>query len=386
MTTYTYDADNELTGEQFGGTGQVPLAISMTYDADGEFLTESRYSNLAETQLVVVSDYTYDADGEITNLVDINGGGTTVANFTYTYDRDNRVTTEDNLGLMTTYTYDADSELTSETSILATIDYTYDANGNRTSGNAVIGSDNQLLSDNDWNYTYDADGNLIEKVGIATGPEHGITWTYTYNNQNQMTSAVEVQGSNMLVDATYEYDSFGNLIEESVTGSSVPTQVSEYAYDSSNVWAQLNGSNNLVMRHLFLNTVELAGGANLGQRHGRMVPGQPARLGKCDHRLDRRGHRPDHLRRLRQRLDPVQPFGQRQLSVRGRVVRCGHWARVRSCPLLRRDHRSVDDPGPDRVRGRGHQFVSICAKRSDERPRPRWSGWRQRQLGSRFSS
>ena len=80
---------------------------------------------------MVRSSYTYDADGEITSLVDINGGGTTVANFTYTYDADNRVMTENNGGLITTYTYDADSQLTSESSTLATINYQYDADGNR---------------------------------------------------------------------------------------------------------------------------------------------------------------------------------------------------------------------------------------------------------------
>ena len=66
VTTYVYDADNELISEQFGGTGQTPLRIDMTYDADGEISTETRYSDLAGTQVVVTSSYTYDADGEIT--------------------------------------------------------------------------------------------------------------------------------------------------------------------------------------------------------------------------------------------------------------------------------------------------------------------------------
>ena len=91
MTTYLYDADNELISEQFGGTGQTPLRIDLTYDADGEILTETRYSDLAGTQVVVESSYTYNGDGEVTSLLDRDGGGNTVANFTYTYDAD-RVT------------------------------------------------------------------------------------------------------------------------------------------------------------------------------------------------------------------------------------------------------------------------------------------------------
>ncbi len=138
VTTYVYDADNELISEQFGGMGQVPLRIDLTYDGRGELSTETRYSDLAGTQVVVQSFYTYNADGDLTNLLDRNGAGTIVANFTYTYDLDDRVTTEDNLGITTTYTYDADSELTSETSLLATIDYSYDLNGNRIGGNNVM--------------------------------------------------------------------------------------------------------------------------------------------------------------------------------------------------------------------------------------------------------
>ncbi len=256
VTTYLYDADNELTSERFGGTGQVPLRIDLTYDADGELLTETRYSNLAGTQLVVESSYTNNADGEITNLVDVNGGGTTVADFTYTYDRDNRVATENNMGLTTTYSYDADNELTSETSTLDTIDYSYDADGNRISGNSVIGPDNQLLSDNDWDYTYDADGNLIQKVGVASGPDNGITWSYTYDDKNEMTSAVETQGSTTQASITYEYDAFGDRIEESDSGSAIATQVTRFAYDGQNIWADLNGSNALLTRRLFLNTVD----------------------------------------------------------------------------------------------------------------------------------
>ena len=256
VTTYVYDADNELTSEQFGGTGQTPLRIDMTYDADGEILTETRYSDLAGTQVVVTSTYTYNADGEVTDLLDRDSHGNTVAEFSYTYDSANRVTSEANLGMTTSYTYDADNELTSETSPLDKINYTYDADGNRIGGNNVIGPDNQLLSDGTWNYTYDADGNLIQKVGVASGPEHGVTWTYTYDNRNEMISAVEVQGSTTLADVTYSYDVYGDRIQESASGSNISTQVTRFAYDGQNVWADLDGNNNLVIRRLFLVSVD----------------------------------------------------------------------------------------------------------------------------------
>jgi len=208
VTTYVYDADHELTSEQFGGPSQTPLRIDMTYDADGQVLTETRYSNLAGTDKVGETFYTYDADNQVTNLRDQDSLGSVIANFTYTYDLADRLVTEDNLGLTTTYAYDADNQLTSD----GTADYAYDAAGNRIGVGNVIGTGNQLLSDGTWTYTYDANGNLVEKVGTASGPDPGITWTYTYDEQDQLTSAVETNMSTTVATAVYDYDVFGNLI------------------------------------------------------------------------------------------------------------------------------------------------------------------------------
>ena len=71
-----------------------------------------------------------------------------------------------------------------------------------------------------------------------------------------MTTAVEVKAGTTLASVTYTYDVFDNRIQENASGSSVPTQVTRFAYDGQNVWADLDGNNNLVMRRLFLNTVD----------------------------------------------------------------------------------------------------------------------------------
>jgi len=252
VTTYVYDADHELTSEVFGGAGQTPLRVDMTYDSRGELLTETRYSNLPVPVKVGESIYTYDGDGQITNVRDQDGSGNVIGSFTYTYDLADRVRSEDNLGLFTTYTYDADGQLTSD----STAGYSYDAAGNRNGAGIVIGPGNQLLSDGDWTYTYDADGNLIEKVGVSTGPDKNLTWTYTYDIKNQMSKAVETKSGTTLQTVIFQYDVFGNRIQEDYTNGMAPTQVTRFAYDGENIWADLDGTNSLVMRRLFLNTVD----------------------------------------------------------------------------------------------------------------------------------
>ncbi len=164
--------------------------------------------------------------------------------------------TEDNLGVTTTYGYDADNQLTSEMSPVESIGYSYDAAGNRNGAGDVIGPGNQLLSDGVWNYTYDAAGNLIQKVGVSPGPDKNLTWTYTYDNLNALTSAVETTSGTATTTVVYDYDALGNRIEEDATINGARTQVTRFAYDGQNVWADLNGSNTLVTRRLFLNAVD----------------------------------------------------------------------------------------------------------------------------------
>ncbi len=55
------------------------------------------------------------------------------------------------------------------------------------------------------------ENNLIKQVGISS---NDTTWTYSYNDANRMTSAVETVTSTGAVEetATYVYDVLGNLL------------------------------------------------------------------------------------------------------------------------------------------------------------------------------
>jgi hypothetical protein len=67
--TYVCDALNRLTSEQFGGSGQTPLRLDLTYTAQDEIASEIRCKNLAGTQSVGTSTFAYDATGDMTNLL-----------------------------------------------------------------------------------------------------------------------------------------------------------------------------------------------------------------------------------------------------------------------------------------------------------------------------
>ena len=79
VTTFVYDALNRLTSEQFGGSGQTALRMDLTYTAQDEIATQTRYK--AGTQTVGTSSFTYDALGQLTNLQHKDGSSVLVRRF-----------------------------------------------------------------------------------------------------------------------------------------------------------------------------------------------------------------------------------------------------------------------------------------------------------------
>jgi RHS repeat-associated protein len=250
-TTSVYDAANRLTSRQFGGTGQTPLRIDLTYTARDQVATETRYSNLAGTATVVYSAFTYDTAMRVVNIQHQNASGGILANFTYTYDLESRLYTETDNGMTVTFSYDTINQLTGD----GTRSYTYDLNGNRTLSGYQTGTGNQLTSDGVWNFTYDNEGNLIKAVRIAGG----LTWTYSYDNINHLTGAQEraTDGGTLLLQSTYVYDPFANRIEKDVwTQAGGTTTVTRFGYDGQDIWVDLNGTNALQTRYLHSDAVD----------------------------------------------------------------------------------------------------------------------------------
>ncbi len=217
-TSYTYDGNgNVLTkldpvsGATCSGT-QVGCT-TYTYDADNELTTVSYSDSSSEN----VTSITYDADGQRTGVVD--GTGTSA----WTFDSIHRLTSYEN-GAGATVTYGYGSDLKDQVATIAypnsvgTVTQTWNDNGT-------------LASVEDWNsktttFGYDPDGN---QTGMVAPSTTNVTDTFGYNAADQMTSVSDSNGTT-LFSATYTRDDNGQL----ATDSSVPSSVGSYRYTALN--------------------------------------------------------------------------------------------------------------------------------------------------------
>jgi RHS repeat-associated protein len=252
VTTSIYDLDNRLTSRQFGGSGQTPLRLDLTWNASSLIATQTRYSDLAGTHQISQTVYGYDLAGHVSSEQLQNSSGIWFASYAYTYPQ-GLVTSETYNGHTVNYSYDATDQLTSDGSQ----SYTYDLAGNRTMPGYVTGAANRLSSDGTWNYTYDAEGNEVQKVSSSTNE----SWVFSYDDANRLLSAKHYPGTNpatgtLTVDAEYLYDAQGNRISKAVWQQSTGWVTTRMAYDHQNAWADLDGSNQLQTRRLYLDGVD----------------------------------------------------------------------------------------------------------------------------------
>ncbi len=124
-----------------------------------------------------------------------------------------------------------------------------------------------MTSDGTYTYISDNVGNTIEKTK-GSGQD---TWYYSYDNANELTSVAELSnGVTTTLLITYSYDVQGNLVQQQKWTSGTGTVTTRFAYDGANVWADLDGSNNLLVRYVFgdapdqIETRTVASGPNAG--------------------------------------------------------------------------------------------------------------------------
>ena len=133
----------------------------------------------------------------LTAIIDQHGG-TTLADYAWTYDQASRVmgiasqtNPDDNTNGASGITYDATDQLTGvDYSSQSDESYAYDANGNRTSPGYSTGTGNQLASDGTYHYLYDGEGNrtfrFVSADGVLNAGDTDIT-QYAWDNRNRLT-------------------------------------------------------------------------------------------------------------------------------------------------------------------------------------------------------
>ncbi|MEJ7590407.1 MAG: Ig-like domain-containing protein, partial [Planctomycetaceae bacterium] len=189
--TWTWDNANRQTQvKQEGQTGGITVAgkrVDFTYNTGGMFTGLKRYNDLAGTQIVANTTYTYDMLARLTALDHKNASGGNLANYTWTFDSDRRITNFTNTDGYSNFTYDTNDQVTVVDHSYQTDEtYTYDANGNRTNTGYTTGTNNRVTSDGTYNYAYDDEGNRISRTKISDSTKIEYTWDY----RNRLTAVV----------------------------------------------------------------------------------------------------------------------------------------------------------------------------------------------------
>ena len=240
ITTYAYDAGQELTTITTSYGGTAGPTVVYTYSPANQITSESRaVGAIGPSDYTVNSTFSYDAANRETTITDwahnpmpSGGGNTQLATYVYSYDDADRVTSETDAEGTYTYTYDNANELTGVNENGTPVGtYSYDSNGNRTGTGYSTGTENEQTTSPGYTYTYDNAGNMISANNGTS-----IT-TYTYDYRNRLT---EVTTGGTVV-ATYTYNALNQRIGIKDSGSQTWTVYNGTSADA-NPYADFSGS------------------------------------------------------------------------------------------------------------------------------------------------
>ena len=236
-TNYTYSNMGQvLTVEVSDCDGVVTDTLSYTYTTNGLVWKERNDEHLTE--------YAYDVFGRV---IEVETDDSKVYS---TYDlmgnRTWRAVYQDmNLIAQTSYAYDSNGRMTSVTDAGVTADYTYDKNGNPTSvtysnGNSVTYTYNlanypvTLINEqgdtvlSSYEYIYTLDGNIV----LESNSSRGEYTAYTYDGMNRLISEEKAKNGVIVQTYAYEFDNFSN--RSKLTAAGEETYTTTYTYDINN--------------------------------------------------------------------------------------------------------------------------------------------------------
>jgi len=209
VTTYAYDASNNVTSVSAQLDANTTATTSYTYNSFGEVLTVT-------DPLGHVTTNVYDAKGNLTSVTSPAPDGSTAASVTqFAYDSKGELTSiTDPLNHVTTMTYSTAGLIATITDAQSNVTgYQYDSRGNRTRVTDAL--------THQTNFAYDS----MSRLTTITYPD-STTSTFAYDSRGRRTSATDQNNKT----TTYAYDDADRLTSATDAASHVTT----YAYDTEN--------------------------------------------------------------------------------------------------------------------------------------------------------
>jgi RHS repeat-associated protein len=239
--TYGYNANNQVSSVTLNGSPNVTIISNITYDPFGP-ITGWTWGNST------TASRTFDTDGKLTDI-------TSSGQRTFGYDDAFRITGVTDAADSTkswTLGYDLLDRLNAATKTALAIGYTYDANGNRLSQTGtsasmytMSGSSNKLSSTSgvlSRSFSHDAAGNTTAS---------GAT-VHSYNNANRMKTGRLAGGS----DTSYVYNALGQRVKKS--GGAIASPLYFMYDEAGHLVGEYDSSGNLIQETVWLGDIPVA--------------------------------------------------------------------------------------------------------------------------------
>jgi RHS repeat-associated protein len=250
-STYEYDLTVESSGEHAERTTDPKGNINIkTYDKVGRLLkvtvgnevTKYEYYRNGNQYRVTYPDgttetYTYDKNNQITTLTNAKVNGTVISSYQYTYDASGNQLTKKEVKGTTTYTYDSLNRLHTVTEPIGKLTaYTYDGAGNRKSEMIEMGQLSMTTL-----YNYDNRNRLTTTVSSS-----GLQTTYVYDNNGNLMSKSNFELKNINPEELTKDDlpDFGLYIKRDSNMGTGSKDLTTYVYDNFNRLAQTKSEKN----------------------------------------------------------------------------------------------------------------------------------------------
>ncbi|SIO96771.1 Putative deoxyribonuclease RhsC [Vibrio spartinae] len=235
---YRYDALGHITAQL------LPDGQQLDYDfqhgrlhqvnLNGHCLTQHHYQvsglETRRTQGALSSHFQYDETGRLTEHRVSQAQQQTLFR-RYQYNRSGNLTqVEDNLRGLTQYHYDPLDRLTQVRGSLSE-NFAHDPAGNLIQSRQSNVEGNRLLFQGDRHYQYDEFGNLIQE---ARGTNQSLVTRYQYDGQHRLTHVEKPDGTL----AEYQYDAFGRRTHKTVTDKTGHQTTTEFLWQGDKLLAE----------------------------------------------------------------------------------------------------------------------------------------------------